>query len=391
MFSRVSVNVILKSVIAIRAAAVVVVLAQGAWTSWTRLKTANRIASVADISMRLFTGLHNLRSDRARSYRALVADEQISAQEPRLWLARNAAMPALKSALAALEAAPDFPERQAMASALAQKIKTLTALHEQSAAAVAQPKAARPPRLAVEIRDEITDFLAMLDRMSLQLNALVNLDDAFVDQLIELKQLAWMGRDAGGEDSLLLWNTLGGDPLPPDAMLKYTAYIAKLDAAWAVLERQAAALPLPPRFKDAVAQVKTGLFAPDFVELRLSIMKKLIAGEPAPLDFPRWSTLTVEKLATLLNVAEVALDVAKEHAAAQRASAARMLAVQLALLALAVVFTAGMFVVVSRRVTGPLNRIREAMIKLAGGDFGVVVPGLERKDEIGAMANAVER
>src|SRR5712691_1976088 len=104
MLNRISVNVILKSVIATLVAAVVIVLAQGAWNSWTRLKSANRIASVADVSIHLFTALHNLRSDRARSYRALVADEQISAQDPKLWLARNAAMPALKSALSALEA-----------------------------------------------------------------------------------------------------------------------------------------------------------------------------------------------------------------------------------------------------------------------------------------------
>ena len=37
-----------------------------------------------------------------------------------------------------------------------------------------------------------------------------------------------------------------------------------------------------------------------------------------------------------------------------------------------------------------LYQLSAAMRKLAGGDFDVVLPGLERKDEIGAMANAVE-
>ena len=55
------------------------------------------------------------------------------------------------------------------------------------------------------------------------------------------------------------------------------------------------------------------------------------------------------------------------------------------------VLAAGMMLMVSRRVTGPLNAIRAAMLKLAGGDFDVVLPGLHRKDEIGAVANAVER
>jgi len=51
----------------------------------------------------------------------------------------------------------------------------------------------------------------------------------------------------------------------------------------------------------------------------------------------------------------------------------------------------GMMLLVSRRVTGPLAKIQDAMLKLAGGNFEVVLPGLERKDEIGAMANAVEK
>ena len=52
---------------------------------------------------------------------------------------------------------------------------------------------------------------------------------------------------------------------------------------------------------------------------------------------------------------------------------------------------AGMILLVSRRVTRPLVTIQGAMLELAGGNFNVVLPGLDRKDEIGAMANAVEK
>ena len=101
--------------------------------------------------------------------------------------------------------------------------------------------------------------------------------------------------------------------------------------------------------------------------------------------------MTVPRLATVLAVAEVALDVAKDHTAGQRAAAMRSLTIQLGLLVLALGLAAGMILLVTRRVTRPLVTIQEAMLKLAGGDFNVVLPGLERKDEIGAMANAVEK
>src|SRR6185369_8307149 len=97
------------------------------------------------------------------------------------------------------------------------------------------------------------------------------------------------------------------------------------------------------------------------------------------------------KLLTLLGVAESALQTAKDYAAEQYSSALQKLWLEIALLAVAVGLAIGMMAVVSRRVTGPLRHIEQAMLKVAAGDFSVVLPGLERKDEIGDVANAVER
>jgi methyl-accepting chemotaxis protein len=179
-------------------------------------------------------------------------------------------------------------------------------------------------------------------------------------------------------------------------LLKYTTAVSRLDTAWANLEDMAAGLPLPPRFAEAMEKAKQGFLAPDYVTLRMNTLKALIAGEAVNIDVNDWSKMSVAKLASVLGVAEVALDIAKEHAAAQRASAIKMLTLQLVLLTAAIALVVGMMLVVSRRVIGPLHRIQEAMLQLAAGDFGVIVPGLERKDEIGkdeigAIANAVER
>jgi hypothetical protein len=126
MLDRLSVNSILRSVIAALGAVVVIMLAAGAWSSWGRLQVDNRIAGVAAASAHVFTALHNLRSDRARSYRMLMGDEVVTARDPRLWESRDAEMPALKGALATLETL-DFPERQAVTAELAQRIKKLAA------------------------------------------------------------------------------------------------------------------------------------------------------------------------------------------------------------------------------------------------------------------------
>jgi methyl-accepting chemotaxis protein len=390
MLDRVSVSSILKSVIAALSVVVVIMLAAGAWSSWSRLQADTRIAGVAATSAHIFTALHNLRSDRARSYRMLVSDEQTAARDPRLWEARDAEMPALKGALATLETL-NFPERPALAADLTQRIKKLTALHEESIAAVKQPKSARRAGLAPELRDHIGGLITMLDDLSMRLDRLIKLQDPFIDQLLQIKQLAWVTRDSGGDANVMVSNTLGKQPLPAEPMLVFTTNMVKHQTAWALLEQMAASLTLPASLTGAIAKAKQEFFAPDFVGLRTSTLKKLIAGEPPGITIQQWTSISTPKLATLLAVAEAALDVAKEHAARQQSAAMWQLALQLAMLATAAAFAVAMMLLVSRRVVMPLQRIQGAMLKLAEGDFTVAVPGVERKDEVGAIANAVER
>src|SRR5262249_14974727 len=109
MFDRMSINAILKSVIVIMDGATAMVLAFRAWSPWSRLSAINRIAAVADASGYMFTALHNLRVDRASSFRDLQADKQFGSIAPLLREAREAEMPALKSAMVALNAV-DFPD-----------------------------------------------------------------------------------------------------------------------------------------------------------------------------------------------------------------------------------------------------------------------------------------
>jgi methyl-accepting chemotaxis protein len=388
MLNRLSVNAILKSVFALLLAIVVVGLASAAWDSWRRVSTVARIAAVADVTSYMFTALHNLRVDRATTARDLNAEQPVT-MNPQLKEVRAADLPALKSALTALERV-EFPEQRAAITDLAQRVKKLEAMHEESAAAFAQPKAARRAGISKEFFDELSGLIETLDKLSARLTRLIKLEDAYIDQLMEIKQLGWVARNAGGDASVMVSNALGGLPLPPEPMLKFTANAAKLDVTWASLEQVAAGMPLPPRFTAALDKAKQEFFSSDFLGLRDRTMKALVAGEKPDMPVLQWTGMTVPKLALLLNVAEVALDISKEHAAAQRAAATWRLTVELTLLALALAFGVGMFMLITRRVTRPLDVIQGGMRKLAGGDTSVEVAYAERKDEIGALAGAMQ-
>ena len=390
LVNRVSVNALLKTVIASMALTVMVVFSLGAWDSWGRLAAVGRIAAVANASGYIFTVLHNLRLDRSTTNRDLISDNQIATISPMLKQIRDAEMPALKASLAALEDA-DFPERQSAIAAFSQAIARLTALHQESDAAITQPKAQRRAALHTEFFNETSALMELLDKTSAQLTRSVKLEDSYIDQLMALKQLAWLARNAGGDAAVAVANTLIGQSTPADALAKYTANTIKAETAWTALEDIASGLPLPARFSAAVANAKLEFFGKDYAEKQMSILKTLSAGEKVNIKPNEWTPISSSKLATLLAVAEVSLDLAKEHAANLRTAALWKLWIQLGMLMAAIALVAGMMLMVSRRVTGPLRNIQQAMLKVAGGDFSVVLPGLDRKDEIGDVANAVER
>ena len=202
----------------------------------------------------MFTALHNLRVDRATTSRDLGAEPPVTMTQ-QLKDVRAADLPALKAALVAMERV-GYPEQQADIADLAPRVKKLAALHEETTTAFQQPKAARRAGIAKEFFDECTGLIETLDRLSARLTRLVKLQDAFVDQLMEIKQLGWVARNAGGDASVMISNALGGLPMPADPMLKFTANSAKVDIVWASLEQVAAGLPLPARFGAAMEKAK---------------------------------------------------------------------------------------------------------------------------------------
>jgi methyl-accepting chemotaxis protein len=390
MLKKISVNALLKSVIAIMAFALTVTFAISAWNTWSRLATTKQIMVAADITGDIFTALHNLRVDRSYSVRDLNSDQPFKEISPALKEMRAADLPAMKSALAKLQSAV-FPGQAASYASLRDAVTKLESLHQASAAALLRPKAERPPGLANEYATQTMNLLQLLEKISTQLTDSVKLADSFIDQLLIIKQLAWTARNAAGDNAVLITNGISGIPLPPDFQVKYAANDVKIETAWSSIEEIAGTLPVPAHFTASLQNAKDVFFGREFTELRHGLVKNLLAHETASLKAQEWSTHSVPKLVSLLGVAESALKTAKDRAADQYAAAQWSLLGDISLLAAAMAVAIGMMFVVSYRVTNPLVMIQQAMLKVAEGDFSVVLPGLDRKDEIGDVSNAVER
>ena len=148
-------------------------------------------------------------------------------------------------------------------------------------------------------------------------------------------------------------------------------------------------MQLPPALASAMAATKTAYFEPEYLALRERLLTALIAGEKTELTANQWSPITVGRLAAAVNVAEAALDAAKDHTAQQRSAALSSLILQLVLLTGALVLTFGAMIAVTRRVITPLHNMRDAMLKVAAGDLTVDTGYANAQDEIGALAGAL--
>ncbi|MEN3379130.1 MAG: hypothetical protein V7604_4485 [Hyphomicrobiales bacterium] len=207
---------------------------------------------------------------------------------------------------------------------------------------------------------------------------------------MELKQLAWFARTSAGNASVVISDLMAGVPVQGDPIATYNGHVGRLEGVFAALEDLAAGLPLPPSFGEAMQKARDGYMSRDYADQRMAAIKASLAGQPINMSLADWSANSVARQATLVTVAESALDVAKAHANSQRARATADTWTQLALLIVAMAFSGAMMWAVSRRVTKPLVIIQNAMLKLAGGDLSATVSFAGRKDEIGALAGTMQ-
>ncbi|MCP3396625.1 methyl-accepting chemotaxis protein [Bradyrhizobium sp. CCGB20] len=390
MLNRLTVSTLLKAVILSTALVVVIGFSISAWNSWGRLQQANRIVAVSAASAEVFKAMANIRADRSTSNRQLTSDVAMDKDiEKYIREIREALMPALARTLELLPTT-DLVQRETFLSELGTLNKTLLAAQAEFWIEAVKPRADRRAGLAKEYVATEDTLMAQLDKLSGALAASVNHQDATIDQLLTIKQMAWLLRNTAGESSQIVGNALGSGKIAPEVQLAYTKFVGGTDAAWTAIELAASGMQLPPPLAAAITETKSTYFDPQYASTRDGVITSIAKGEKPSMTANQWSPYSVPRMMSAVKLADAALQAAKDHSAAQRASAVQLLIVNSALLVAAILLTGAAMLAVSRRVITPLHRIRDAMLKVAGGDLGVDSGYLDRKDEIGSLAGALE-
>jgi hypothetical protein len=280
MLNRLTVSALLKAVILATSACMVVAISFNAWESWGRLKVAGRVLVISDASANLFRAMDNLRTDRTSTNRLLSSDTPMEGDtEKFLRNLRDAEMPAMAAALAALG---EFKFAQkTLVLELDRLFKALSSQQKEFSDAMSKPLASRPPGLGKLYMDTGAELLELLDKLSGALAADVNHQDATIDQLLAIKQAAWLLRNTGGETSLLVANGYHAGKFSPEARLAYTKCVGGVETAWKALELAASGMQLPPALTSTMLATKTAYFEPAYLQLRDRVVTAIENGEKA--------------------------------------------------------------------------------------------------------------
>jgi methyl-accepting chemotaxis protein len=390
MRNRLTISGLLKSGVLTTAAVLTVVCSLFAWDAWQRLQVAGRVVVIAEASADLFKAMHTLRAYRSMTNVTLTGDGVVAPDlETYLRGGTDTLMQAMRAGAAELGSF-EFTDRATLFPEFVRLMEAQSGRQADVWDAMNKPKASRPPSLAKEYMANTAGLLAVLDKISGRLVADVKHSDAVIDQLLMIKQMAWLLRNTAGDASLMVSNGLAAGRLAPDARQAYAKAVGGIPTAWSALELATAGNQLPAPLADAIAAAKTAHFDGEYTELRDRLLNALLNGEKPEMEAAKWSSFSVGRMSSAVLVAERALDAAKAHASAQQALALRALLFQVALLSAAIAAAFAAMMAVGRRVIRPLHRIRDAMLQVASGNLSVDAGYSERQDEIGALAGALE-
>jgi methyl-accepting chemotaxis protein len=348
-----------------------------------------RISDLAAADAQLFEATHTVRSERGVSLTGLASasadDGKIGTEVAAMRRVSEAALTLALPLLARLPAS--LANRAGEIAKLRERILPMRAAID---AALRQPGSARDPKLLKDWGAAMLEFVDKIAATAAEIESVMLLADANVDQLIQVKQAAWLARDYGGRENLLTGKILGAEAPFSDAERQQIAdHRGRVAVAWEAVQKGAASAASTAGLRAAVEAAKSGVFGANQTQ-RLALQQRLNAGEKSGMTSAGFNDIAMSSAASMAGVAKAAMVSITDYLDAEVATATRwvmaygiVLVVSLALLLLGCV-------VVERRVVQPVAALTGTIQRLADGVYGEAIPEIRRDDEMGRMQRALE-
>ncbi|MFO1149201.1 MAG: methyl-accepting chemotaxis protein [Alsobacter sp.] len=351
-------------------------------------RAAEAVQTVSHLAL-ILKAHERLSAERGPTNGVLGADTPIDAERAvRLASARAATDEAFAAATAALRDHP-VPGSATMIEGLQAVAGELAAVRRRIDDLVARPL---NQRLPIEIGDRVEEMVGLMPLLNPILNRLESIileaQPALVQPVTVARTSAAMRDFAGQLGSIFTVALAKNRPLTDKEgrnlermMGRVTTYGEQVELAASKLDDQAV--------RSALQVMKQRYFKTG-MDLVSGTVAQSSAGGGYPFDAAGFAAAYVPEMGSIVNLRDVALDLAREEAAlieTQTARSLRLLAGGFAAALLCLILTMMLF---QRRVVTPLGRLAPALDALAQNRLDVEIPAsLAQSDEIGALARAV--
>ncbi|HEX3916987.1 MAG TPA: ATP-binding protein [Caulobacteraceae bacterium] len=383
-----SISVLLQSITAVMAIALVVVCGVAVQRAFERRATAEQALNNVHVSRHLFAALQEVRLERGIQS-ALASPEILrptagAALEDR----RIDALRHFRSAADQLALDPS-PQTRAAVADITAKLRAYEAMRDQAMAATQQPLAQRPAGIADRFLAADAALVVPTAALARRLNTEVSRGDPFLAEMTKIEQMVWWARDAAGQEALMVGSARALDRAPTPAELHaLAAQAGRADEAWDMVVDETRMPGAPPELASAVARARLVFFT-NYRRIADIVIAELASGAPLSITREEEMQVTMSGLGSIMAVTTQAFDLSEAHAQGEAAAADRDVAMNAAFLLMTLGLAVLTMLLIAGRVVGPITRITQAMGTVAAGDLAFEAPYQDRNDEIGALARAL--
>ncbi len=288
-------------------------------------------------------------------------------------LLRGQDVPAVSATLGRLNAAQD----------------ATNALRPRVDAALRVPKAQRDPTLFPAVLKAFQELLDALTATTDAVDSAIPRADADLQRDLVLKRSAWTTRVAIGNVALRVHTSLAvgtGWSLPETVAAAEER--AKVQMAW--MSTSEAAAGVADTTRAAFEKAKRNNFEGEAAASAKAVFDALSQHTPSPYTFQELRRRNTVEQATIVDLADSALDEMVARAETLAGAADRVLLRNAAALVAALLLVALGLVAVSRGVLHPIRVIAAAMRSLTSGDTSVDIPVRAYRNEFAPIMAAVE-
>jgi methyl-accepting chemotaxis protein len=348
----------------------------------TSARTTVETNSIGDL---LLGGAGNWAIERGVSMTALSANDPVNAdRRAAIDKQRQLADGDLRSAIGRLAGS------DADLAAAKEAFTKVEALRPEVDRALAAPLAARDPQLAGKWLATITGLIETTQALRRSLELSLDTAEARMVQYQRMKDAIWVMSEFAGRERAGVGSAIAsGKPMTSQFLETVASRRGRVEYAWETVQTISGNVPVSPDVASAIEAVRQDFFG-TLGKTREDVLAAGAKGEPYPLSAGDWIGAATAGINTILGLSKATGAQIEALASDSAASSARSMIVSLVVLALALAVVGAAFWLIISRVTRPLEAMRNAMASLANGDKEILVPGLGRQDEIGAMAGAVD-